>query len=73
MMGGHCIKTWSATQGAYALSSAEAELYAISTGAVEALGLAQLLGEWQQHYKPVLWSDSRSALAVCRKRGPGRI
>ena len=28
-IGGHCIKTWSATQGAYALSSAEAELYAM--------------------------------------------
>ena len=25
MIGGHCIKTWSMTQGAYALSSAEAE------------------------------------------------
>ena len=25
MLGGHCIKTWSASQGAYALSSAEAE------------------------------------------------
>ena len=26
MLGDHCIKTWSSTQGAYALSSAEAEL-----------------------------------------------
>eukprot|EP00973_Karenia_brevis_P049836 6920619-Karenia_brevis.AAC.1 len=32
MFGEHCIKTWSAGQGAYALSSAEAELY----GMVEA-------------------------------------
>eukprot|EP00973_Karenia_brevis_P010100 1367218-Karenia_brevis.AAC.1 len=29
MIGGHTIKTWSSTQGAYALSSAEAELYAM--------------------------------------------
>ena len=28
MLGGHLIKSWSATQQAYALSSAEAELYA---------------------------------------------
>eukprot|EP00973_Karenia_brevis_P033646 4639568-Karenia_brevis.AAC.1 len=27
MLGEHCVKTWSASQGAYALSSAEAELY----------------------------------------------
>jgi hypothetical protein len=29
MLGDHCIKTWSATQGPYALSSAEAEFYAM--------------------------------------------
>ena len=29
MFGEHCIKTWSATQGAVALSSAEAEFYAM--------------------------------------------
>ena len=27
MLGEHCIKTWSATQGVYALSSAEAESF----------------------------------------------
>ena len=32
MLGDHCIKTWSATHGAYALSSAEAELYAMVEG-----------------------------------------
>ena len=42
MLGGHCIKTWSATQGAYALSSAEAELY----GMVEAVTRAK--GEGRQ-------------------------
>ena len=36
MLGGHCIKTWSATQGAYALSSAEAEFYASSEGVTRA-------------------------------------
>eukprot|EP00973_Karenia_brevis_P020664 2837740-Karenia_brevis.AAC.1 len=36
MLGGHCIKTWSATQGAYALSSAEAELYAMVEGVTRA-------------------------------------
>ena len=29
MLGSHCIKTWSKTQGAVALSSAEAEFYAM--------------------------------------------
>eukprot|EP00973_Karenia_brevis_P077430 10758021-Karenia_brevis.AAC.1 len=46
-MGEHGIKTWSATQGAYALSSAEAELYAMVEGVTRAKGLnnlAMLLG-----------------------------
>ena len=39
MLGGHSIKTWSSTQGAYALSSAEAEFYAIIDGVTRAKGL----------------------------------
>ena len=39
MPGIYCIKTWSATQGAYALSSAEAEFYAIIEGVTRAKGL----------------------------------
>ena len=37
MLGGHLTKTWSASQGAFALSSAEAELY----GMVEAVTRAK--------------------------------
>eukprot|EP00973_Karenia_brevis_P054867 7628198-Karenia_brevis.AAC.1 len=36
MIGDHTIKTWSATQGACALSSAEAELYAMVEGVTRA-------------------------------------
>jgi hypothetical protein len=39
MLGKHCIKTWSATQGAFALSSAEAELYAMIEAVTRAKGL----------------------------------
>eukprot|EP00973_Karenia_brevis_P065894 9158624-Karenia_brevis.AAC.1 len=45
MLGGHCIKTWSATQGAYALSRAEAELYAMVEGVTRAKGLVSLAQE----------------------------
>ena len=38
-MGGHCIKTWSCTQGAFALSSAEAEFYAMIEAVVRSKGL----------------------------------
>ena len=55
------------------LSSAEAELYGIGSGAIEGLGAAQLLREWQYETVPLLQTDSQSALAVCRRRGPGRM
>ena len=42
MLGGHCIKTWSASQGAYALSRAEAELYAMVEGVTRSKGLVSL-------------------------------
>ena len=38
MIGAHCIKTWSVTQGAYALSSAEAEFYAMIEAVTRAKG-----------------------------------
>ena len=40
-----------------ALSSAEAELYAIGSGAIEGLGAAQLLQEWQCKAVPLLLTD----------------
>ena len=45
MLGNHCIKTWSATQGAYALSSAEAELYAMVEVVTWASGLMTIAKE----------------------------
>ena len=44
-MGGHCIKTWSCAQGAFALSSAEAEFYAMIEAVVRSKGLKSLARE----------------------------
>ena len=45
MLGEHCIKTRSVTQGAFALSSAEAEFYAMVEGVTRAKGLHSLMSE----------------------------
>eukprot|EP00973_Karenia_brevis_P017307 2374449-Karenia_brevis.AAC.1 len=45
MLGDHCVKTKSAGQGACALSSAEAELYAMVEGVSQANGLFSLAKE----------------------------
>eukprot|EP00973_Karenia_brevis_P005415 738987-Karenia_brevis.AAC.1 len=45
MLGDHCINTWSAAQGAYALSSAEAEFYGMAEAVTRAKGLLSLARE----------------------------
>jgi hypothetical protein len=75
-LGNHCIKTWSATQGAYALGSAEAESYGMIEGVTRAKGLISLckeLGFGEVYNVVYLGTDSSAAKSfVCRK-GLGRM
>ena len=43
MLGKHCIKTWSSTQGAVALSSAEAEFYAMIEAVIRGKGILNIM------------------------------
>jgi hypothetical protein len=70
---GCAVASWSRRQACVALSSAESELYALGSGAVEALGFATMLSEWNEHVVPTLHSDSSSALHIVKKRGPGKM
>ena len=70
---GCAVLTWARTQKTRALSSEEAELYAVGSGAIEGLGAAQLLQEWQYKTVPLLWTDSQSAVAVYKRRGPAIV
>ena len=75
-MGGHCIKTWSCTQGAFALSSAEAEFYAMIEAVVRSKGLkslAQELGFRNMSNVIVLGTDSSAAKSFVCRRGLGRM
>ena len=75
MLGGHCIKTWSSTQGAVALSSAEAEFYAMVDGVLKAKWIATVAMEMGMEYlkpKMVLGSSSAAKNSVSR-RGLGRM
>ena len=75
-MGGHCIKTWSASQGAYALSSAEAELYAMVEGVTRAKGLIALAGELgfgELTNVVYLGTDSSAAKSFVGRRGLGKM
>ena len=76
MMGSHCMKTWSATQGAYALSSAEAEFYAMIEAATRAKGLIVLAREvgFKEMTNVVhLGTDSSAAKSFVSRRGLGKM
>ena len=76
MLGGHCIKTWSSAQGAYALSSAEAELYGMIEGVTRAKGIISLA--WEVGFGGLcptvfLGTDSSAAKSFVSRRGLGRM
>ena len=76
MLGGHLIKSWSATQQAYALSSAEAELYAMVEAVTRAKGLQTLaveLGISGLSSVIQLGTDSSAAKSFVCRRGLGRM
>ena len=76
MLGAHCIKTWSAAQGAVALSSAEAEFYAMVEAVTRAKGLRSLASEvgFVGIENTVhVGTDSSAAKSFVSRRGLGKM
>ena len=76
MFGHHCWKAWASTQGAVALSSAEAEFYAMVEGAQRgkwAITVAAELGVQLAGGGLVLNTDSEAAKSFVCRRGLGRM
>ena len=89
MIGDHCLKVWSSTQGALALSSAEAEYYSMVEGVIRMKGLQAIgreLGvegseerialEWIEGKDGVemeLLVDSSAAKSFVSRRGMGKM
>ena len=69
LLGGHMIKSWSTNQAVIALSSGEAEYYAMLQGASAALGVACLAGERGIGLEVELRSDSSAGLGWPREEG----
>ena len=76
MLGEHCIKTWSAAQGPFALSSAEAEFYAMIEAVTRAKGLLSLANElgFRGLSNVIhLGTDSSAAKSFVSRRGLGKM
>ena len=64
VLNGACLETWSTTQAARALSSAEDEYYAALKGASMALGFRSMAADLGENVKVVLRTDSSAALGI---------
>ena len=78
MLGVHCIKAWCSTQGALALSSAEAEYYSMVEGVLRARGLQNIGREigmdgTDESVALEVWVDSSAAKSFVSRRGAGRM
>ena len=76
MIGAHCIKTWSVTQGAYALSNTEAEFYVMIEAVIRAEGLRNLVvevGFVDLQNIVHIGTDSSAAKRFVRRQGLGKM
>ena len=73
MWGKHCLKTWSSTQATVALSSAEAELYALTKGASQGLGMMTLLADFGLTVSVTVHTDASAAIGIVRRAGIGKL
>ena len=72
MWSGHVLKTWSTTQQTIALSSGEAELYALTRVATQCVGVMSLLRDYNIDVKSEVMSDSTAAIGIVSRTGLGR-
>ena len=75
MLGQHCLKTWSATQGAVVLSSAEAEFHAMIEAVIRAKGVVTVMTEMGFNIsEPIhLFTDSSAAKSFVSRQGLGKM
>ena len=67
------MKFWSANQQVIALSSGEAELYALTKGAAQTLGMVSMARDMGESLRAVVHSDSSAALAISQRVGLGKV
>ena len=73
MMGTHVLKTWSTNQNVIALSSGEAELYAITKAACQTLGMISLARDFGEEFQSEVKCDANATLGIIHRRGLGKL
>lgn len=83
--GEHVTKHWSSTQSIIALSSGEAEFYAMVKGCSNAMGARSMIQDFHvempqtisthipEEFQISVNTDSSAALGICKRRGLGKV
>ena len=72
-LGDHVVKSWSSTQTIIALSTGEAELYAINNTATTSLGLQSLLTDLGVQMDIRVFTDATTGKSIATRRGLGKV
>ena len=72
-IGEHFIKSWATTQASITLSSAEAELVAMTKATAETIGVLNMVRDLGQNMSGVVSADSSAALAIADRKGSGKL
>ena len=73
MHGWHTVKTWATTQSRVAMSSGESELYSMTKGAANALGLIALAADFGFQRSGKVHTDASATLGIVRRQGLGKL
>ena len=71
--GKHYLRSYAKTQANIALSTAEAELYAIVTAASEGLGMKAMARDFGREANPHLHVDASAAIGITQRKGLGKL
>ena len=73
--GNHIIKSWSTSQAVIALSSGEAEYYALVKAASVSIGMESLLGDLGHKFEEriAVKSDASAAIGIANRIGVGKV
>ena len=72
-LGDHTTKSWSSTQSVIALSTGEAELYAINKSAANGLGAWSLLSDMGLTLDIRVYTDATTGKSIASRRGLGKV
>ena len=72
-VGSHMLKSWSSTQQIVALSSGEAELYAILKGAAQTKGMMAMFMDFGMQVSGIVKSDASAAIGMVHRQGLGKV